>query len=92
MLDTSDSDTAPQQGGGKDDCEQVAIPSGRYLTGIRLILVCTRLVVLSDLPSSVQIPSSPTAICWHTAYAFAFSSRRPRSLSSAPPWSPSRPT
>ncbi len=66
MLDTSDSDTAPHQGGKKDGYEQVAIPSGRYLTGVRLILVCTRLVVLSGLqrpPSSFQVLSSLTGMC-----------------------------
>jgi hypothetical protein len=47
MSGTSESDTIPQQGDEKDGQEQVAVLPGRYLTGIRLILVCTRSVVLS---------------------------------------------
>lgn len=47
MSGANESDTIPHQGGEKDGQEQVAVPPGRYLTGIRLILVCTRSVVLS---------------------------------------------
>lgn len=43
--------TTPRQGGENDDSsyEQEAIPPGRYLTGLRLALVCTRSVVLLAL-------------------------------------------
>ncbi|KAI0543493.1 major facilitator superfamily domain-containing protein [Xylaria curta] len=52
MSRTSESDTIPHQGGEKDGQEQVAVPPGRYLTGIRLILVCMSLCICIFLPTA----------------------------------------
>ncbi|KAI0875736.1 major facilitator superfamily domain-containing protein [Hypoxylon argillaceum] len=51
MSGANESDTIPHQGGEKDGQEQVAVPPGRYLTGIRLILVCTSLCICIFLPT-----------------------------------------
>lgn len=65
MSEVHEFATTPQHGVLKDDREQGAIPPGKYLTGLRLVLVCTRSVVFLDL----QIEHLLSNIQAHLSYA-----------------------
>ncbi|XDG05888.1 hypothetical protein ABKA04_005503 [Annulohypoxylon sp. FPYF3050] len=52
IPETGEFDVTPQQGSESDGLQQEEVPPGRYLTGIRLLLVCISLCICIFLPTA----------------------------------------